>query len=98
MSPEKYCDTISTSTLYWYDDKNKELKQYNNTAFANMNDTYHTDTLLQNTGTDVNPVMFYDIKYSELVSKVMTDDDSITFNERNNTFTSVYNIPFDDYV
>lgn len=98
MSPEKYCDTTSTSTLYWYDDKNKELKQYNNTAFANMNDTYHTDTLLQNTGTDVNPVMFYDIKYSELVSKVMTDDDSITFNERNNTFTSVYNIPFDDYV
>ena len=98
MSPEKYCDTTSTSTLYWYDDKNKELKQYNNTAFANMNDTYHTDTLLQNTGTDVNPVMFYDIKYSELVSKVMTDDDSITFNERNNAFTSVYNIPFDDYV
>lgn len=98
MSPEKYCDTISTSTLYWYDDKNKELKQYNNTAFANMNDTYHTDTLLQNTGTDVNPVMFYDIKYSELVSKVMVNDDSITFNERTNTFTSVYNIPFDDYV
>lgn len=98
MSPEKYCDTVSVQSLYWYDDKNKELKQYNNRQFANMNDTYHTDTLLQNTGDDSNPVMFYDVKYSELVSKVLANSDSLTFNERTESFTSIYNVPFDEYV
>jgi len=46
MSKEKYCDAQSMSTLYWYDDKNKELKLYGSNGYINMNDTYHTDNYM----------------------------------------------------
>ena len=97
MSKEKYCDAQSMSTLYWYDDKNKELKLYGGDGYTNMNDTYHTDNYMQNNASSYNPIMFYDQKYLELVSKV-ANDDSLTYNEKYGMFTSVYKVPFDEHV
>lgn len=97
MSKEKYADTQSTSVLYWYDDKNKELKSYSNRGYENMNDTYHTDNLMWNYATSRNPILFYDNKYSEMVSKVL-DNNSLAYNEKYGMFTSVYEVPFDGHI
>lgn len=97
MSKEKYADTQSTSVLYWYDDKNKELKSYGNRGYENMNDTYHTDNLMWDYATSKNPILFYDNKYSEMVSKVL-DDNSLAYNEKYGMFTSVYEVPFDGHI
>lgn len=94
MSKELYCDTNSLSTLYWYDDKNKELKSYGQSGYVLLNDTHSTKTLMQKSANDDNPVMFYDDLYLELVSKVLNESNSLTYNERYNMFTSVYEMPF----
>ena len=95
MSKELYCDTNSLSTLYWYDDKNKELKAYGQQGYVLLNNTHDTKTLMQKTANSDNPIMFYDDLYLELVSKVLNDDNSLAFNEKFNMFTSIYEMPFE---
>lgn len=97
MSKEKYCDTQSNAVLYWYDDKNKELKSYGSNGYINMNDTYHTDNLMWDKASQNNPIMFYDSKYSEVISKVL-DADSLIYNEKYGMFTSIYEVPFDEHI
>lgn len=98
MSKELFCDTMSMSTLYWFDDKNKELKSYGGNGYVHMNDTYQTDNLSRSKCVTENPLMFYDQKYSELVSKVLQEDESLAYNERYSMFTSIYEIPFGEYL
>ena len=48
----------------------------------------------------VAPVMFYDKKYNEVVSKVLhgQKDKSIAYNEMIQAFTSVYDLDFDNHL
>ena len=97
MSPEKYCDAMSNSALYWYDDKNKELKQFNQGIHL-LNSEHQTQNLMKEQGSGINPQLFFDNRYSELVSKVLCDDNELSYSEKYNLFTSLYTIPYDSYL
>lgn len=99
MSKEMYCDTYSQNTLYWYDDANKEIKRLNGQGLAQLNKLYGTQNIMQTCGRSNGTTMLYDKKYNEVISSVLNKDDknkSISYNEMLQSFTSIYDIPFDD--
>lgn len=92
MRKNQYNDTQSFAALYWYDNDNKELKQYSN-QITPLNKQYSTKSLI-NKHSNNNPELFFDNKYQELVSNVL-DDSALAYNERNQMFTSVYTVLYD---
>lgn len=94
MSPEKYCDTESASYLYWYDDKNKEIRRYGDQQYQKVNTSYQTNNLMQKEEAATELDMFYDQKYQEIVSNVLAQDNQIVFNEKYNMFTSLYDMVY----
>lgn len=96
MHIEEYNDKQSASAIYWYDSHNKELKQYSQTIYL-LNKIYGTENLINNKG-DINPVLFYDDKYQELVGNVLSEGNSLAFSEQNKMFTSVYTVPFEESI
>lgn len=100
MHKEQYCDTYSDSTLYWYDRCNNELKSLRATSITPLNKTCGTQNIMHEKPGVIAPVLFYDKKYNEVVSKVLKEDDnknsSLAYSESLNAFTSVYNVDFDN--
>lgn len=100
MHKEQYCDTYSDSTLYWYDCCNNELKSLRATSIIPLNKTCGTQNIMHEKSGVVSPVLFYDKKYNEVISKVLKDGDkknsSLAYSESLNAFTSVYDVDFDN--
>lgn len=95
MRKNQYNDTQSFAALYWYDNDNKELKQYSNQIIP-LNKQYGTKSLISKKANN-NPKLFFDNKYQELVSNVL-ENASLAYNERNQIFTSVYTVLYDDSI
>lgn len=100
MRKEQYCDTMSDSTLYWYDDDNNELKAYTDGGGITwLNKALGTQNIMHEFDDDNTPWMFYDKKYNEVVLDMHKDPKwSICYNEQIRAFTSLYNIGFDGAV
>ena len=100
MGSSKFADTKSDSTLYWFDDGNKEIKQYSTGSQIVSLSKYKNvqDTLSQMGNNAYNYQLFYDNQYSEIISKVLDNDYSIAYSERGQVFTSLYTIPFDSTI
>jgi hypothetical protein len=92
MHKDQYCDTMSDSSLYWFDEDNQELKMYNTgAAVVPLSKIKFVQNTMHNLS-DRNhiPVLFYDKRYNEVVANVLkgkvsstTDDDlSIVYNEK----------------
>lgn len=97
MKEEQYCDTMSDSTLYWYDDHNNEIKAYQNgTGVLSLTKQFGVQNLMHNHDDNNKPWMFYDKKYSEVVLDFAQEPKrSIVFNEQVKAFTSIYTVGFD---
>ena len=97
MKEEQYCDTMSDSTLYWYDDHNNEIKAYQNgTGVLSLTKQFGVQNLMHNHDDNNKPWMFYDKKYNEVVLDFAQETKkSIVFNEQVKAFTSIYTVGFD---
>lgn len=101
MEPEEYCDCISQDNIYWYDDSNNEIKTLNGTSMYSMTKQLGVQNIMHERNGIVSPVMFYDNKYNEVISRVLLrggQDESIAYNENVKAFTSVYTIPYKERV
>lgn len=97
MAPEQYCDTMSSSTLYWYDDNNKEIRAYTDgQSISPLSKVGGIQNLMHHYDDDNIPWMFYDQRYNEAVLDLQDDHKmSVAYNEQIRAFTSVYDIGFD---
>lgn len=97
MKKEQYCDTMSDTTLYWYDDDNNEMRAYaDGSGIVQLNKVYGTQNLMHEYDDDNTPWMFYDKKYNEAVLDLSNNPKwSIAYNEQVKAFTSLYNVGFD---
>lgn len=101
MEPEEYCDCISQDNIYWYDNSNNEIKTLNGTSMYSMTKQLGVQNIMHERNGIVSPVMFYDNKYNEVISRVLLrdgQDESIAYNENVKAFTSVYTIPYKERV
>lgn len=100
MKKEQYCDTMSDTTLYWYDDDNNEMRAYaDGSGIVQLNKVYGTQNLMHEYDDDNTPWMFYDKKYNEAVLDLSNNPKwSIAYNEQVKAFTSLYNVGFDGAV
>lgn len=96
MHEQQFCDTQSDSTLYWFDHHNNELKCYNGQMIS-LSKKFNVQTLLNDElEVKLAPKLLYDANNNEVVSKVLSEGNSLVFNENINRFTSTYSIPFDE--
>lgn len=97
MKKEQYCDAMSDTTLYWYDDDNNEMRAYaDGSGIVQLNKVYGTQNLMHEYDDDNTPWMFYDKKYNEAVLDLSNNPKwSIAYNEQVKAFTSLYNVGFD---
>lgn len=97
MKKEQYCDAMSDTTLYWYDDDNNEMRAYaDGNGIVQLNKVYGTQNLMHEYDDDNTPWMFYDKKYNEAVLDLSNNPKwSIAYNEQVKAFTSLYNVGFD---
>lgn len=100
MHKEQYCDTCSNTSLYWFDSHNDEIKTLSGNGVVQLNKQYGTQNIMHEQSGIVTPVMFYDKKYNEVVSKVLhgQKDKSIAYNEMIQAFTSVYDLDFENHL
>lgn len=100
MKKEQYCDAMSDTTLYWYDDDNNEMRAYaDGSGIVQLNKVYGTQNLMHEYDDDNTPWMFYDKKYNEAVLDLSNNPKwSIAYNEQVKAFTSLYNVGFDGAV
>lgn len=98
MEPEQYCDCISQDNIYWYDDANNEIKTLNGTSMYSMTKQLGIQNLMHERNGVLSPIMFYDNKYNEVVSRVLSNDDSVAYNENVKAFTSVYTMSYKEKV
>lgn len=98
MRKDQYCDTMSASTLYWFDDDHQEIKAYaDGNGIAQLSKSLGVDNIMHKYADKDNiPNMFYDKKYGEVVSSVLKDKQAIVFNEGGRYFSALYTIPFDE--
>lgn len=98
MHKEQYCNTCSNSVLYWFDSHNDEIKALSSNGIIQLNKMHGTQNIMHERKGVQHPKMFYDKKYNELVSKVLhtSTDQSLSYNEMIQEFTSVYDINFDE--
>lgn len=99
MKKEEYCDAISSSTLYWYDSKNNEIKSYSGgNGITPLTKVLGVQNIINAFGNSNEiPWMFYDKKYNEVVTKFNrnTNNKSIAYNEVVRAFTSMYSVGFE---
>lgn len=97
MAPEQYCDAMSSSTLYWYDDNNNEIKAYTDgQSIRSLSKFGGVQNIMHQYDDDNLPWLFYDHKYNEAVLDLKeTPKTSIVYNEQINSFTSLYDVGFD---
>lgn len=98
MYKEQYCDAASSSTLYWFDESNQELKAYSGDSILPLSKVYGVQNLMhRGSNTQKKPWLFFDKKYNELVANVLDDTkgSSVVYNEQARAFTSVYTFDFD---
>lgn len=103
MHEETHCDAKSSNFLYWYDNHNFEIKQFDGQQITQLNKIYGTHSLMAKNQIENDkfvPIMFYDHQYNELVSKTFSskDDNLIAYNEQNQMFTSIYTIRAQDTI
>ena len=100
MHKEQYCDACSNTSLYWFDSHNDEIKTLSGNGVVQLNKRYGTQNIMHEQSGIVTPVMFYDKKYNEVVSKVLhgQKDKSIAYNEMIQAFTSVYDLDFENHL
>lgn len=100
MHKEQYCDACSNTSIYWFDSHNDEIKTLSGNGVVQLNKQYGTQNIMYEQSGIVAPVMFYDKKYNEIVSKVLhgQKDKSIAYNEMIQAFTSVYDLDFDNHL
>lgn len=98
MRLNQYCDAMSASTLYWFDDDHQEIKAYaDGNGIVQLSKTLGVDNVMNKYADKNNiPNMFYDKKYNEIVAQVLKDKKSIVFNEAGRYFSAIYTIPFDE--
>lgn len=105
MYDHQFCDTMSDSTLYWFDEHNQEIKAYSasqyrdsSTAVSQLSKTLGVQNLMHE-GSDTNkkPWLFFDKKYNEAVFNVLNKDigPDIVYSEYAKAFTSTYTIDFE---
>lgn len=100
MHKEQYCDACSNTSLYWFDSHNSEIKTLSGNGVVQLNKTHNTQNIMHEYSGISAPVMFYDKKYNEVVSKVLhgDPDKSIAYNEMIQAFTSVYDLDFENHL
>lgn len=100
MHKEQYCDACSNTSIYWFDSHNDEIKTLSGNGVVQLNKQHGTQNIMHEQSGIVAPVMFYDKKYNEVVSKVLhgQKDKSIAYNEMIQAFTSVYDLDFDNHL
>lgn len=98
MGSYKFADTKSDSTLYWFDDGNKEIKQYSGgNQIVSLSKYKNVQDIINKLYEKDNEQLFFDNQYNEIISKVLGDQ-SISYSERGQEFTSLYTIPFDSTI
>lgn len=101
MHKNQFCDTMSNSTLYWFDYDNNEIKSYSEGLVQLSKQLFVDGLLYKYQSNNTKPTLAYDIKNNEILFNVASVDNvnsSIVFNEQGKVFTSIYTIGNDDFV
>ena len=99
MHEQEFCDTQSETTLYWYDHHNNEIRAYSGGQEISLTKKFLVQSIMEaNRAKEQAPKLFFDSSYNEIVSKVLFDNWSISYNENVNKFISLYNIKFDESI
>lgn len=95
MHNDELCDTQSSSTLYWFDHHNQELRSFDGQGVYPLSKGSQAQNILYKyQNKDSNPTLFFDNRNNEVVCKVIGED-SFVYNEAAKAFPSIYTIPFD---
>ena len=98
MHSGEFCTVASAAALYWYDHHNAELRQYAGGIKPLSKQSSVQNILFERRDKDQLPLLFFDNKNNEVISKVLNGDTSLVFNEAVSTYPSIYTIPFDGSV
>lgn len=101
MHKEQYCDAQSSTSLFWFDSHNNELRQLTSDGSVAMNKMFGTQNIMHERCGIKQPKLFYDKRYDELVSKVLLkngEEQSLAFSSLLRAFTSVYTVNFDESI
>lgn len=95
MHEKQFCDTMSDSSLYWWDEDNQEIKRYSDgNRISNLSKTKGVQNILhKNSYTDKWPTMTFDSKNNEVLSNVLKNN-TIVYGEYSDVFTSIYDVDF----
>lgn len=98
MHAGQLCDTQSSSTLYWFDHHNQELRAFDGQGVQPLSKQSQAQNILYKyRDKNTKPILFFDNKNNEIVCKVIGGD-SIIYNEAMKAFPSIYTIPFDGVI
>ncbi len=96
MHKQEFCDTQSTTSLYWFDHHNNEIKSLGESTVS-LSKRLLIQSLLDNCkDKDQVPKLFFDAQNNEVINKVLKNKESVAFSEVLNKFTSIYDIEFDE--
>lgn len=100
MHKEEFCDALSDSTLYWFDDDNQEIKMYQSgQRVLSLSKTKRIQNIMhQMSNINHAPTAFYDKRYNETIFNVINDNNtnlSVVYSEQSQQFMSLYDINFD---
>lgn len=95
MHEKQFCDTMSDSSLYWWDEDNQEIKRYSDgNRIINLSKTKGVQNILhKNSYIEKWPLMTFDSKNNEILANVLKNN-TIVYGEYSDVFTSIYDIDF----
>lgn len=96
MHKGEFCDVSTPASLYWFDHHNNELKASAGSSSISLSKQGSIQSILyKQASKDQTPLLFYDVKNDEVVSRVLDEGKSISYSEVNKCFPSVYTVSFD---
>ena len=100
MSEDQFVKANSDTTLYWWNDKMKQIFAYRSgQTVEELGKTKRVQNALYSKDSDITiPTMFFNHKYNEAITNALTDKNQIAYSELLQAFTSLYTFDYEDAV
>jgi len=100
MSKDQFVKANSDTTLYWWNDKMKQIFAYRSgQTVEELGKTKRVqNALYSKDSATTTPTMFFNHKYNEAITNALTDKNQIAYSEFLQAFTSLYTFDYEDAV
>lgn len=93
MKDGQFADIQSSDYLYWFDDCNQEVRQYDGRQIIPLSKAKGVQSTMNKYDKNTNPILMYDKQYNEVLFNVLKNK-SLVYSEQLSVFTSLYDVPF----